>query len=193
MWGLGLVGIDLWDLARGKTPPALPASQRPANWATPLQRPGLPNLYRVSSGLFRGAQPTTEGMRELEKLGVRTVVNLRSFHSDADEIGGTGLAGEHIYMKPWHPEDEDVVHFLRIVTDPNRLPVFVHCQHGVDRTGTMCAMYRVVVEGWSRDDAIREMTEGGFGFHEGWQNLVEYIRTADIDRLRRETSVRPPR
>lgn len=38
-------------------------------------------------------------------------------------------------------------------------------RHGSDRTGTMCALYRIAVQGWSKEDAIREMTAGGFGFH----------------------------
>jgi hypothetical protein len=57
-------------------------------------------------------------MQNLKEKGVATVVNLRSFHSDLDEIGETGLACEYIYMKAWHPEREDIVRFLQIVTDP---------------------------------------------------------------------------
>ena len=151
-----------------------------------LERPGCPNLYRVSPTLYRGAQPTAEGMRELRKLGVKTVVNLRSFHSDRDLIGDTGLTYEHIYMKAWHPEDEEVARFLKIVTDEKRAPVFVHCQHGVDRTGTMCAIYRAAVQGWDKEAAIDEMVNGGFGFHQIWQNLVEYIRDLDLGKIKRE-------
>jgi len=156
-----------------------------------MERPGLPNLHRVSADLYRGAQPTAEGMQELKKLGVRTVVSLRVFHTDHDEIGDTGLAHEEISFKTWHPEDEDVVRFLRIVTDRNRTPVFVHCQHGSDRTGTMCAVYRIVVQGWSKEDALAEMTQGGFGFHEGWENLTDYVNGLDVDRLRREAGLSP--
>ena len=76
-------------------------AEQPAGsqWATASEKPGLPNLHRVTDDLYRGAQPSAEGMRQLKKMGVRTVVNLRSFHSDRDEIGDTGLAYEHIYMK----------------------------------------------------------------------------------------------
>ena len=155
------------------------------NWAQHLGIPGVPNLHKVSDDLYRGAQPTAEGMRQLKKLGIKTIVNLRSFHSDRDEIEDTGLAYEHIYMKTWHPEDEQVVRFLQIVTDSNCIPVFVHCQRGADRTGVMCAIYRIAVQSWSKADAIEEMTEGSFGFFFGWQNLVEYIRGVDIDNIKR--------
>jgi protein tyrosine/serine phosphatase len=153
-------------------------------WAQPLELAGVENFHKVSDELYRGAQPSAEGMKQLAKLGVKTVVNLRSFHSDRDEIGQTPLAYEHIYMKPWHPEDKEVVRFLKIISDANRTPVFVHCQRGADRTGTMCAIYRIVVEGWSKMEAIEEMTKGGFGFYPGWQNIVNYVLQLDIDAIK---------
>jgi protein tyrosine/serine phosphatase len=120
------------------------------------------------------------------------VVNLRAVNSDRDEIGDAGLVYEHISFKAWHAEDEDVVRFLRIVTDPSRGPVFVHCQHGADRTGMMTAIYRIAVEGWSKEDAIAEMTDGGYGFHSIWKDLVEYVRNVDVERLKREAAVSVP-
>jgi protein tyrosine phosphatase (PTP) superfamily phosphohydrolase (DUF442 family) len=172
--------------------PARPADARPTTWAVPLAEPGLPNLHRIDDGLYRGAQPSAEGMRALERMGIRTVVNLRAAHSDRDELVGTNLGYEHISFKPWHPEDEDVEKFLRIVTDPARRPVFVHCQHGADRTGMMVAIYRMVVQGWTVDDAAAEMTEGGFGFHPMWGNLLEYLRAFDPARWRRTLGLPDP-
>ena len=48
----------------------------------------------------------------------------------------------------------------------------------------MCAAYRVIVQNWSKDDAIQEMTEGGYGFHPVWTNLVEWVRNLDVAALR---------
>jgi protein tyrosine phosphatase (PTP) superfamily phosphohydrolase (DUF442 family) len=159
------------------------ASER--EWAERLELPGVENLHKVSDFLYRGAQPTKEGMQQLKKLGIKTIVNLRSLHSDRDEIGDTGLSYEHIFMKTWHTEDKEVERFLKIVTDPNRKPVFVHCQRGADRTGTMCAIYRVAVQNWGKDEAIEEMVKGGFGFLTKWQNLIDYIRELDIQKIKR--------
>lgn len=153
-------------------------------WAQRLEVPGVENLHKVSDELYRGAQPSSEGMQQLKELGIKTIVNLRSFHSDREEIGDTGLSYEHIYMKTWHAEDKELVRFLKIVTDPNRTPAFVHCQRGADRTGTMCAIYRIAVQGWSKEEAIKEMTKGGFGFYSGWKNLIYYIRELDIDGMK---------
>lgn len=161
---------------------------RPASWAQPVAREGAPNLFKVSDMLYRSAQPTHEGLRDLKDLGIVTVVNLRAFHSDRDELD-PDLAYAHINMKTWHPEREDVVRFLAIVTDPNRTPVLLHCKHGADRTGAMTAIYRIAVQGWSKDDAIREMKEGGFGFHSVWGNLPQWINDLDIDALRLDAGI----
>jgi protein tyrosine/serine phosphatase len=165
------------------------ATPRPASWATPLHRKGLPNLHQVTPTLYRGAQPTAVGMRQLKAMGIKTVLNLRSFNSDRDKIGKTGLAYEHIYMKAWHPEREDIIRFLQITTDNSRTPVFVHCQHGADRTGLMCAVYRVAVCGWTKAEAIQEMTQGGFRHHAIWTNLVTFIRDLDIEAMKKEAGI----
>ena len=163
---------------------------RPAHWAKRVQLEGVPNLHKVSDTLYRSAQPTAEGMRNLKTMGIETIINLRSFHSDRDRIKGTGLGYEHIYMKAWHPEEEDAVRFLQIVTNLKRTPVLVHCQHGADRTGAMCAIYRVVVEGWSKEEALKEMTEGGFGFHGIWQDLVRWITALDVEGIKKRAGIR---
>ena len=171
------------------TPSDVTKAPRNPKWAVPLEKPGLPNLNKVSDQLYRGAQPTAEGMKELKNMGVKTVVNLRSFHSDRDEIGLTGLAYEHIYMKAWHAEEKEVVRFLQIVSDSSRTPVFVHCHYGADRTGTMCAIYRIAIQGWTKDDALKEMKEGGYGFHPIWKNLVTYIKELDIEKIKKKAGI----
>ena len=165
-------------------------TNRPAHWAVPMQMEGLPNLHKVSDTLYRSAQPSAEGMKNLKAMGIETIVNLRSFHSDRDEIGEAGLAYEHIYMKAWHPEEEDAVRFLQIVMNPKRSPVLVHCQHGADRTGTMCAVYRVAVQGWTKEEALKEMAQGGFGFHGIWENLIQWINGLDIERIKKRAGIR---
>lgn len=159
-------------------------------WAIPTELDGVPNLHEVRDGvLYRSAQPAAEGMQNLKDIGIETIVNLRGFHSDRDKIGLTGLAYEHIYMKTWHAEEEDAIRFLQIVTNPKRQPVLVHCQHGSDRTGTMCALYRICVQGWTKEEALKEMTEGGFGFHEVWQNLLDWIEKLDIQSIKQKAGL----
>ena len=169
----------------------LPPPARPSAWAIHLERPGLPNLFQVSPVLYRGAQPKKEGFPELEAMGIRTVVSLRVFHGDSSLLEGTSLKGEAIPFRTWHPEDEEVVRFLRIATDPSKTPVFVHCRRGIDRTGTMVAIYRIAVEGWSKEEAIREMTEGGFGYDGKFPNLVRFLQKVDISAIKHRAGLDP--
>lgn len=167
-----------------------PVVPRPATWAQPVEAKGVPNLHKVSDNLYRSAQPTAEGMQTLKAMGIETIVNLRSFHSDRGEIGETGLGYEHIYVKAWHPDEKEVIRFLQIVTNNKRTPALVHCMHGADRTGAMCAIYRVAVQGWSKEEAVREMADGGFGFHEAWKNLVPWINSLDIDAIKEKAGLK---
>lgn len=166
------------------------SNSHPAHSANSVQMEGVPNFYKVSDNLYRSAQPTAEGMRNVKAIGIKTVVNLRSFHSDRDEIGDTGLGYEHIRVKVWHPVEKQVVKFLQIVTDNKRTPVLVHCQHGADRTGTMCAVYRIAVQGWTKEEALKEMTEEGFGFHGIWDNLIQWINRLDIDKIKEKAGIK---
>jgi protein tyrosine/serine phosphatase len=170
----------------------LPAADRDAKWATKLDQIGLPNLHRVTTNLYRCAQPTTDGLKAAEKLGIKTVICLRAFHSDKDEIESTQLKTERIRFNTWHAEEEDVLRFLKLVTSTNSGPFLIHCQHGADRTGTMIAIYRMAVEGWKKQDAIKEMTDGGFGYHTVWKNLIDYLNELDIDALKKKAGILMP-
>ncbi len=160
-------------------------SGRPENWAVPIELQGVGNLHRVSENLYRSGQPTSEGMKNLkEMIGIKAVINLRAFHSDADEVRGTGLLNEELSVKTWHIEDEDVVRVLKLIRNKEGGPFLIHCQHGADRTGLMSAMYRIVEQGWTKDEAIEEMVDGGYGFHPIWSNIIKYIRNVDVKKIK---------
>ena len=164
---------------------AVASGERPLKWAEPESAPGMDNLHRVTPLIFRSAQPTAEGLREMERRGAKTVISLRRNHGDADLAAGTKLRLVRVKMNTWHIEDEDVARVLAILREEKSGPILMHCQHGSDRTGLICAMFRMVEEGWSREDAIGEMRGGGFGFHPVWKNIVRYLETMDVEKMRR--------
>lgn len=159
---------------------------QPSHWARSLEGECLPNPHQVTPTVYRGGRPTTAGMRQLKAMGVKTVINLRSFNSDRDEIGNTGLAYEHIDMKAWHPERKEIIRFLQIITEKACIPAFVHCQRGAHRAGLMCAISRLAVCGWTKEEASREMTQGGFGYHGVWTDSIKFVDDLNIDAMKKQ-------
>lgn len=162
--------------------PARGEERSPA-WAAPVYAKGLPNLHRVTAHLYRSAQPTAEGLRSAEDMGIRTVLNLRAFHSDDELAEGTRLTLMRLKINTWAMDEEEILTGLRIILRA-KPPVLVHCQHGADRTGTLMAAYRMVVQGWPREEAIAEMLDGGYGYHAIWGNLITLLENLDVEGLR---------
>ena len=167
-----------------QTPPAVEA--RPAHWAEPIALEGVPNLHRITPTLYRSEQPTSLGMKNLEKLGIRTVINLRYFNDDEDEVEGTSLRTERTKILTWRIGDKHVIEVMNMLRKTENGPFLIHCQHGADRTGLMTAMYRILEQGWTPDDALKELTDGGFGYHSMWKNIIKYVKTVDVDALKAE-------
>ncbi len=165
-----------------------PAGEAPAardeRWAVPITLEGVPNLHQITPTLYRSEQPTALGFRNLEKLGIRTVINLRAFNSDDDEVRGTTLRTERVRILTWNVDDTQVIDVMRMLRNTGNGPFLIHCQHGADRTGLMSAMYRELEQGWTIDDALTELTDGGYGYHAVWKNILRYVRSADLDKLR---------
>lgn len=146
---------------------------------------GTDNFYRISKELYRAGQPAAATMRIYEDYGIKTIVNLRSFNSDREKVQGTGLALVEIPVLTWDLDISDVVRVLQAIRDAKK-PVLIHCQHGSDRTGLMVAMYRIVEQGWDVEEAVAEMTGGGFGFHGVWAHIPGFVRKADIEAIERQ-------
>jgi protein tyrosine phosphatase (PTP) superfamily phosphohydrolase (DUF442 family) len=159
-------------------------------WAQPVKVAGVPGLFRVTPDLYRSGQPTPDGLRNLKAMGIKTIIDLRDFHSDRDAVLAAGLQYERIHMKAWLPLEDDAVRFLKIVTDPKLTPVLAHCWLSSDRSGTLIAIYRIAVQGWSKKDAIQEMTEGDYGFHKILIDLPMWINMANIERIKRKAGIK---
>ena len=156
----------------------LSAGCTPDGPGKPKLIPSILKFAKVSDVLYRGAQPNAEGFAKLKKLGIKTIVNLRAFKSDRKHLTGLGLKYYHISFKVHHPEDEDVAAFLKIVTNPANHPVFVHCKAGVDRTGMMVAIYRIVIQNRSKKDALDEMKN--MGYHKIFYMIENYVEKLNV-------------
>jgi tyrosine-protein phosphatase SIW14 len=139
---------------------------------------GVSYAALVAPGLYRGGQPSADGVAWLKSLGVKSVINLRHYHGDTEKrrVESAGLRYERIKLESSDaPEPEQVARFLELVRDPSLRPLYVHCLHGVDRTGAMMAVYRMEEQGWSNQDAFAEMQY--FFAHRMWRDLRAFVKT----------------
>jgi len=137
----------------------------------------VPNFGKVTPNLFRGALPSTEGLEALKKLGIGVVVDLRG-RSQSEEAAAAKLGMQYIAI-PSHcpfPKDEPFAKFLRVIRENPDKKVFVHCRLGDDRTGMAVAAYRMAEEGWTADEAMKEMKTFGFSavHHAMCPGLADY-------------------
>lgn len=134
-----------------------------SSWGAP---PDLPNFAPVAPGIYRGAAPTREGLRQLKALGVRTVIDLRiekkGQREEAAAAAALGLKRVRLPMGREAPTPGQVMTFLALLDQAPHEPVFVHCMHGADRTGAMIGIWRVIRQGWRFPRAWQEMRTFGF-------------------------------
>lgn len=161
--------------------------------AVPIKIQGVDNLYKVSETLFRSAQPTETGMKNIESFGIGTVISLRSKQKDTELAKNTELNLIHVSMRAWNPKYEDTVKVMYLLNpnnpDTNKKPILIHCYHGADRTGMMVALYRMVYQNWEREKALNEMLNGGYGYHSMWKDIVTFIKIVDIEQLRKDSQI----
>jgi len=154
--------------------------------AQEIQLKHFDNLFKVSDEVYRADQPNSKGMAELENLGIKTILNLRNYHTDDEEAKKTNLILERV------PLEADEISYADVVTSLKKLesckkPVLVHCWHGSDRTGCIIAAYRMTKCGWTKEEAIKEFQLPKFGFHEGWfPNILTLLNSIDVEKLKKD-------
>jgi len=151
---------------------SFPASVMRSAYGEKLRVPGIPNIGRVNDHLYRGAQPRLQGLAELKKFGITTVVDLRSEDPgkiawERQQAESLGMRFVHIPVSGWSPPtDEHVIQFLSLFHNDPKEKIFVHCRFGDDRTGVFVATYRMTLEKWPAEQALNEMYF--FGFNGFW-------------------------
>ena len=152
------------------------------DWAQPVEAPGLPNLFKVSEDVYRSAQPESGGFASAENLGIRTILSVRLTANDVvlAESEPTSLTLIHIPIAPVYITVEEILEVMKAL-DGAEKPILVHCLHGADRTGLIIALYRILYENWSKEEAKDELVNGGFGYHSAFTNILDFIDELDVD------------
>lgn len=158
---------------------------RPMTWAQKVEGQEIRALYKVDNHLYRSGLPPRAGMLNIQRAGVRSILNLHHFGNDDAEVQGTSLHVKQIRIKVTKMTYADIVQSLRYIEKTNK-PVLVHCLTGADRTGVVVAAYRML-KGWTKKEAINEMANGGYHFRRHlFSNLIPLVEGIDIKRLKRD-------
>jgi uncharacterized protein (TIGR01244 family) len=124
------------------------------------------NFARVNDAYYRGGQPLGEDYADLAAIGVKTVINLTNDADGREEeqamVEKYGMTYLHIPMSTRKPPTEhEIAAFLNAVDADGA--VYVHCVGGRHRTGVMTAVYRMIKDGLTGDQAFKEMKQYKYG------------------------------
>jgi protein tyrosine phosphatase (PTP) superfamily phosphohydrolase (DUF442 family) len=142
---------------------AIPGSRLYGLASKPKAEQSIPAFLKLAPDLYRGGQPSEEGFNYLKSLGVKTIVNFRNEEwmikwekSKAEQYGMDYI---NIPWQIYQKSDPKVMErFFQVLEDKSKRPLFFHCQHGVDRTGVMTALYYIKYEGYSPQEAYQKAT-----------------------------------
>lgn len=168
------------------TTSALPDHERPQQWGTLVNQQH--NFYRISDTVFRSEQPNAEIIPELRKHDIDVVINLRSRDKDKTVLSQQNFQLVHVPIHTWALDRDDLLTVMKTIqtAKSKNQKVLIHCYHGSDRTGASVAMYRIIFENWSTQDALNEMKYGGYGFHPIWINIEKQFSTENIQWIRQQ-------
>ena len=148
---------------------------------------GIKNFDQVDEHVYRGAQPTDEGIRYLAKLGVKTVIDLRETgaRSQAEErvVTASGMTYVTVPMTGLAPPSEaEITRLLTILEDNTTGPVFVHCWRGADRTGAVIAAYHIDKDHWENARALKDAKAHSMSsFQIPRQNYIRKFRPRTLE------------
>ena len=126
----------------------------------------LPNFHVVAPGIWRGAAPTQAGIQQLKAMGVDTIVDLRiapkTVAKEHAYVSSLGMNWVNLPMGADPPTKKEVSTLMAILRSAPQHKIYVHCQHGADRTGCMIGIYRETQDGWTFQQTYAEMRKYGF-------------------------------
>ncbi len=150
-----------------------------AAWGADGFTADLPNFHTVAPGIWRGAAPTVAGLQRLKAMGIHTIIDLRIspdlVKQEKSEALRMGFTWINLPMGSDPPTTGEVSTFLATLKRAPQESVFVHCQHGADRTGCMIGIWRVTQQNWTFPQAWAEMRQ--YGFNPRWTNLTAAVQS----------------
>ncbi len=122
------------------------------------------NRHKVAPGVWRASQPAPFQIRQFAKRGVRTIVNLRgerncgSYRLEANACRRNGIKLINFPMRSRGAPDIQTVQQLEAMLQKIDYPVVFHCKSGADRVGLASALYLILHENCSPEEAMKQLS-----------------------------------
>ena len=131
------------------------------------------NYKKIDTYVSRSAQPDRKNFEWLKNEGVTDIINLRTMHTpkidfnEEEYVKKQGMKYHNIPSVSRHPNEENVLKFLKIIEEVKKRggKVHIHCKQGADRTGMYSYIYeRLSKTGRTPFEIYRDMVEHGWHF-----------------------------
>lgn len=123
------------------------------------------NLHPVSPQAWRSAQPAPRHLRKAQRLGVKTVLNLRgrrdgcgAYRLEHETCAQLGLTLVDFPIRSRKALDRETLRAAADLFPTLDYPILMHCKSGADRAGFMATLYLHLHEGEPLDKAIRHLS-----------------------------------
>lgn len=147
------------------------------------------NFHKVSEELFRSAQPRHSNIDDLEKSGIKSLLNLRNRRTDKHKIKGSSIQEYRVQMRASKIDYEDMLHAFQAFEKAEK-PVLVHCRRGSDRTGCFVALYNIMYLHKSKEEAIEILLDKDLGYkHDLFPNIEEFVQNLDIEKMKNDLGI----
>lgn len=143
------------------------------------------NAGQVNDHLFRGGEPSAEGLQNLARMHVGLVIDLReagnATESERRTVEALHMKYANIPLPPLSaPTAPEMKRILSLIVPDDNGTIFVHCRRGKDRTGTVIACYRIQHDGWTARRALAEANSYGMS-HTEWGMRSFILKFSPID------------
>ena len=133
-----------------------------AQQVTKKQIAGISTFAEVESTIACGGATKPEAIREIGRMGFKSVINVRLASEEGARVEEEGAAVKaagmnyvHLPFDMQNPDPHLIDNFIAAVTAPANTPAYVHCAAG-GRAAALWMVKRVLADGWDQNRALTE-------------------------------------
>ena len=139
------------------------------------------NFHKVDENLYRSNMPTPSRIRDYRKLGIKTIVNLRGVRKDGGWLLENEACGKYniklidFRARSRAAPEKEMIFKAEKLFNSIKYPALIHCKSGADRAGFVAAIYLMVFEGKSVQEAQKQLSIRFFHLDFTATGILDYV------------------